>query len=197
MTNTRDVILQLKEVREAKQLSYSDIINLLPEQDKVSVTTLSRVFRDGSEDEFFSYEKTIRPLALALLDIETVEETDDPAIRAFKEIIKLKHDKILELEKQNTALEAELNKQKVKAHDKLEKEREQFKNSLDFLREQLNLKDGRMDKLLDRVGRLLTTIEQKDSRIESLTSELLSMRDLKDAYQHCPYRNGGEENGTN
>ena len=78
MTNTREIILKLKEVREEKGLSYGDILEIMEKQgDFVSKSTLSRLFAEGSEDGSFKYEETIRPIAKALLDIETIEDTDD------------------------------------------------------------------------------------------------------------------------
>ena len=74
MTNTRDIIIKLKEVREEKKLSYTDILTLLEANGQyLSKSTLSRVFAEGSEDLSFKYEETIRPIANALLDIETNE----------------------------------------------------------------------------------------------------------------------------
>ena len=188
MTNTRDLIAQIKAKREEKGLSYNDIINMMPEEDKVSVTTLSRVFRDGSEDEFFSYEKTLRPLANALLDIETIEETDDPTVRALKEIIKLKHDRISELEQQLEQIEAAHNKEMLEKIESFDKEREAWGRSIEFLKEQISLKDARMDMQNDRTNNLLDRIEKKDDQITKLTYDLIAMKDIKDKFDTCPYR---------
>jgi transcriptional regulator with XRE-family HTH domain len=49
MTNTRDLIIQLKEVREEKGLSYNDILSLMEKNgDYLSKSTISRVFSEGS-----------------------------------------------------------------------------------------------------------------------------------------------------
>lgn len=54
MTNTKDVILKLKEVRDEKQLSYGDILELMEKNgDYLSKSTISRVFQDGSEEQSF------------------------------------------------------------------------------------------------------------------------------------------------
>ena len=51
MTNSKDVILKLKEVREEKGLSYNDILDLMEKNgDFLSKSTLSRVFAEGSEE---------------------------------------------------------------------------------------------------------------------------------------------------
>ena len=145
MTNTKDIIIRLKEVRKEKELSYGDILELMEKNgDFVSKSTLSKLFADGSEEhpEKFRYENTLRPIANAILDMENIEETDDMDIQALKAILKYKIERIKELE---TTLDHE----KLKHHEKIEKEREQFQKSLTFCREQIALKDKRIDQLMD------------------------------------------------
>lgn len=91
MTNTSDIIIKLKEVRNEKRLSYTDILELMEKNgDFLSKSTLSRVFTDGSENFSFKYEETIRPIAKALLDIETIEADDNMDIQAMKSLLKYK-----------------------------------------------------------------------------------------------------------
>ena len=145
MTNTKDIIIRLKEVRKEKELSYGDILEMMEKNgDFVSKSTLSKLFADGSEEhpEKFRYENTLRPIANAILDMENIEETDDMDIQALKAILKYKIERIKELE---TTLDHE----KLKHHEKIEKEREQFQKSLTFCREQISLKDKRIDQLMD------------------------------------------------
>jgi predicted protein tyrosine phosphatase len=89
MTKTRDIIIKLKEVRKEKGLSYSDILDLMEKNgDYLAKSTLSKLFSEGSEDLSFKYEETIRPIAKALLGIETIEVDDDfraNIIQYFKE----------------------------------------------------------------------------------------------------------------
>lgn len=151
MTNTKDVILKLKAVRLEKQLSFGDILDLMEKNgDYLSKSTLSRVFSDGSEDQSFRYEETIRPIAKALLDIETIEEDDTTDIKAMKALLKLKIQRIEELE-------AAIDKEKNKYHEKLAKETAHFQGSLDFLKNQIELKDKRIDALLDTTTELMAT----------------------------------------
>lgn len=153
MTNTRDVIIKLKKVRDEKNLSLGDIMKLMEEKKSyVSKSTLSRVFADGSEDEnSFMYETTIRPIANALLDMETIEDTDNMDIQAMKTILQYKIKVIEDLERRVKELETALDKEKIKSHEKLDKEREQANRRIDFLKEQVSLKDKRMDMLLNAV----------------------------------------------
>ena len=165
MTNSKEVILKLKEVREEKGLSYGDILDLMEQNgDFLSKSTLSRVFADGSEDIKFRYEDTIRPIAKALLDIETIDEDDELDVKAMKSLLKLKMQRIEELERQ-------IEKDKIKNHEKLEKERDQFQKSIEFLKEQLAYKDKRMDEFME-------SVKEKDKQLAGLTNHILN----------CPYR---------
>lgn len=173
MTNTKDIIIQLKKVREEKQLSYGDILDLMEENgDYLSKSTLSRVFAEGSENVSFKYEETLRPIANALLDMETIEDTDNMDVRAMKSLLKYKIERIEDLEQQVEKLEAALDKEKVKYHEKLEKERMQSQRYIDLLTEQVNLKDKRMDQLLEAVF-------EKDKQHKEMLEKLLKC-------QHCP-----------
>ena len=152
MTNTKDIIIKLKEVREERGLSYTDILALMEKNgDYLAKSTISRVFAEGSEEQSFKYEETIRPIANALLDIETIEDDDDMDIRAMKSLLKYKIQRIEELEEQLKDLKAALDREKVKYHEKLDRERERHTKSIDFLKEQISLKDKRMDQLLEAV----------------------------------------------
>ena len=159
MTNTKDIIVKLKEVRKEKDLSFGDILNLMEENgDYLSKSTLSRVFADGSEENSFKYEETIRPIANALLDIETIEDTDDMDVQAMKSLLKYKIQVIEDLERKIESLKSEINAEKIKSLEKLEKERGNFQKSLDFCREQIDLKDKRIDQLLETNIRLLNQL---------------------------------------
>ena len=156
MVNTKDIILKLKEVREEKGLSYGDILDLMEKNgDFLSKSTLSRLFAEGSEDCSFKYEETIRPIAKALLDIETIEDTDDMDVQAMKSLLKYKIQLIEDLEKKIEDLTNDLTQEKLKYLMKLDKEREDFQKRVDFFREQISLKDNRIDQLLEANIKLL------------------------------------------
>lgn len=179
MTNSRDIIIKLKEVREEKGLSYNDILSLMEKNgDYLSKSTISRVFAEGSEDETsFRYEETIRPIANALLDIETIEEDDNVDVQAMKSLLKYKNQRIEDLEREIEKLELSLAEEKVKHHERLDKEREQHQKSVEFLKDQISLKDKRMDQLLEAVFK-------KDIQHKELLDVILS----------CPARTKGDCN---
>jgi transcriptional regulator with XRE-family HTH domain len=175
MTETRDIILKLKAVRDEKGYSYTDILSLMEKNgDFLSKSTLSRVFAEGSEDLSFKYEETIRPIAKALLDMETIEEDDDMDVRAMKSLLKYKIERIEELEAKIRELAATIDREKVKAHEKLDKERDMYNRRVDFLKEQISLKDKRMDQLMEAVFK-------KDAQHAEMLEKLL-------VCQACPMR---------
>ena len=158
MIDTRDVILSLKHVKREKRLSLDKILDMMQEKDPataVSKTTLSRVFAKGSEDQLFRYETTLRPIANALLDMEEIESGDDIDTQAMKSILKLKKDLIFELESKLQTIQTE---EQLKYHQKLEKETAKFQKSIDFLKSQIDLKDKRIDQLLDANVQLLNNL---------------------------------------
>ena len=162
MTNTRDVILKLKEVKQEKGLSLDKILIMVENNGEyISKSTLARVFKDGSEDNSFRYEETIRPIANALLDIENEEDDDDAETLAFKSILKLKMSVIDENSKKISELEDQIketaNKEKAKYHEKLSAELAKMQKSLDFAMRQIELKDKRIDLLMNANDRLSVT----------------------------------------
>lgn len=172
MADTRKIIQKLKEVRDEKGLSLNDIVALVEKNgDFTSRSTVQRVFSDGSESLTFRYEDSIRPIANALLDIDTIEDDDEIDTQAMKSLLQYKNQKIKELEQQLKQAESARDKEKLKYHEKLDKEREQYQRSIDFLKEQVSLKDKRMDLLLDSVS-------EKDKRINEILSHIIN----------CPYR---------
>ena len=145
MTNTKDIIIQLKEVRKEKDLSYNDILKLMKKNgDYLAKSTLSKLFAEGSEEhpEKFRYENTLRPIANAILDMENIEDTDDMDVRAIKSILRYKIKRIEELE-------SELDSIKLKHHEKLERISADFMRQIDYMNHQIELKDNRIDALMD------------------------------------------------
>lgn len=155
MIDTKEVILALKQVKKEKKLSLDRILIMMNENDPataVSKTTIARVFAKGSEDQIFRYENTLRPIANVLLDIETIENDDDIDTRAYKSILKLKKDLISELEQK---LQTVRDEEKTKYAKKLQEETAKFQKSLDFVKNQIELKDKRIDQLLEENSNLV------------------------------------------
>lgn len=104
---TREIIIQLKTIKEDKDLTNQDILDLVEASGGVtSMTTIRRVFAEGSENQSFSYRNTIQPISHALLAIneqEKVSELDENVLQAqldaLKQVVELKDTLISELQK--------------------------------------------------------------------------------------------------
>ena len=181
MTNTRDVILKLKEVKREKGLSLDKILVIMEKNGQfLSKSTLSRVFADGSEDKSFRYDETLRPIANALLDIENDEIDDDAETLAFKSILKLKMSVIDENSKKIAELTEEVktvaNKERQKYHEKLDAEIAKHQKSLDFAMQQIELKDKRIDLLM-----------QQNERLSVMNNRMLEQ------FMDCPLKKQNDE----
>lgn len=145
LNGTQEIIVKLKAVKDKDKLSIPAI------KDKVdatgaylSLTTLRRVFAEGSETEdSFSYENTLRPIAQALLIDDETDEADRARIELYEAVINHKDEVIESLRRQVETLRNE--------HDTRCKECE---GRMDFLMHQIDLKDARMerkDKIIDKL----------------------------------------------
>ena len=137
-----EIITKLKKVREENGLSYQKIVELVEQNGgNVSLSTVKRVFEDGSESYGFQYENTLKPIADAVLGIYTESEAATPdEADALKAIIDYKSDKITELTAQ------------------IERTEESYRRRLEFLKDQIALKDKRIDRRDDMIERLLDRI---------------------------------------
>lgn len=139
------IISGLKKVREEEGLSCQRIVELVEKNGgAVSLSTVKRVFEEGSEAYGWQYENTLKPIADAVLGVygpseaASADEAD-----TLKAVIDYKSEKVADL----TA--------------RLERCEESYRRRLEFMREQIALKDARIDrrdamieKLLDVVLRL-------------------------------------------
>ena len=145
LSGTQEVITKLKAVKKENELTLPRIMDMIEANGEyISMTTLRRVFAANSEQaDSFSYDKTIRPIARALLCQEDSASQDSSAaaeIEALKAVIWLKNEEIDRLRSQNEALKA------------------QMERRVEFLLDQIAKKDKRMDekdhlinKLMDKV----------------------------------------------
>ncbi|MBO5921745.1 MAG: hypothetical protein J6S92_03710 [Oscillospiraceae bacterium] len=137
-----EIISKLKKVREENGLSYQKIVELVEKNgEAVSLSTVKRVFEEGSESYGFQYENTLKPIADAVLGVYESSDTVTPdEADALKAIIDYKSDRIAELQAQ------------------IEQTEESYRSRLDFLKDQIALKDKRIDRRDDMIEKLLDTI---------------------------------------
>ena len=139
-----DIIRRLKAVREDNGLSCQKIVEMVEQRGQyVSLSTVRRVFEDGSETYGFQYANTLKPIADAVLgvyepskpDAITVDEVD-----ALKAIVAYNSEKIKAMSAQ------------------LEETREQYEERIAFLKQQISLKDERIDKRDMMIEKLLDAL---------------------------------------
>lgn len=157
-----NIIVKLKEVRNHHP-EYT--LQRISDHTGVSMSTVTRIFASGSENQSFRYD-SIRPIAQMLLGIDNLDEGEDDE-KALKAIIQFKDTRIKELE-------AALNEEKAKHERKLEKERAQSRTSIDFLKHQVDLKDARIDSLMGSVKELQAQFQDLHKQFTELTSKLLA-----------------------
>ena len=132
-----EIIRNLKRVRQENGLSISEIVRICEDSgNAVSETTIKKVFSDGSEALGFNYENTLKPIINALLDDheETAETDMMVSVAQFKEA------KIQELEAQLTRQE------------------DSYKRRIEFLMQQIEIKDARLDKRDEMISKLIDSI---------------------------------------
>ena len=138
----QDLIRQLKERKLKDEITYPRILERMEKNGKyVSLTTLRRVFADGSESvaQTFSYENTLLPIAEAILNVEDVPTPDSPYA---KEIDGLKA--VLHVQNEEIARLHEL--------------KEHLEGRITFLLEQIEKKDRRMDEKDEIIRRLMDKV---------------------------------------
>ena len=116
-----NIIIRLKKV---KNESPDMTLQKISDETGVSMSTVTRIFADGSENQSFRYE-SLKPIAQLLLHSDGLDEEMD-----------------------SDEIQMQINEVKDKYERKLEKEREQHRRNIEFLKNQIELKDDRITKLL-------------------------------------------------
>ena len=140
LTKKQELIKQLKEAKIEKEVTYPRLMERMEEHGKyVSLTTLRRVFADGSElnANSFNLETTLLPIAEVLLNEEDVPTpVDSPCaaeINGLKAVIHVQNEEIVKLTELKEHLEARVT----------------------FLLEQIEKKDRRMDEKDELIRKLM------------------------------------------
>ena len=138
-TPAQELIRQLKEAKARREYTYPRIMEHMEKNGRfVSLTTLRRVFADGSEmsADSFSYENTLMPIAEVLLDAEDVPTEDGPwakEIDSLKAVIHVQNEELARLHELKEHLESRIT----------------------FLLEQIEKKDRRMDEKDEIIRQLM------------------------------------------
>lgn len=140
LTKAQELIRQMKTIKESNEITYPRIIERMEKNGRVvSLTTLRRVFAEGSEANAanFSYENTLMPIAEVLLNVEDVPTPEDAPnaqqIEALKAVVHCQNEEIARLHE-------------LKEH---------LEDRISFLLEQIEKKDRRMDEKDDIIRKLM------------------------------------------
>lgn len=139
-TSAGELIKRLKEIKKSNEITYPRIIERIEKNGKfVSLTTLRRVFADGSENNAnsFNYENTLLPIAEVLLEAEDVPTPASSPwakeIDALKAVIHVQNEEIARLHE-------------IKEH---------LESRITFLLDQIEKKDRRMDEKDEIIRKLM------------------------------------------
>lgn len=139
LTKTQELIKRLKDAKAEKELTFPRIIERMERNGKfVSLSTLRRVFADGSEiTANFSYENTLLPIAEAVLAMDENDDPDDsPEVLGLKAVIHVQNEELAKM-------------QEIKEH---------LEGRINFLLEQIEKKDRRMDEKDEIIRRLMDKV---------------------------------------
>ena len=151
--SARELIIRIKNAKEAQHLSIKNVKELLAEKDVFpGDTTLRRLFAPGSEDnDSFNFEGTLRPIAAVLVDNIPASS---PAVQAqldlYRQLCLYKHRTIDSLHKQIDYIKSE-QAQRCKICNE----------NTELLKRQLDVKDRRMDEQAQRIDKLLDRLLDK------------------------------------
>lgn len=166
----RQIILRLKEIKQRRNLTNSQIETLTIEKgNAVSLTTIKRVFAEGSEDEAgrFNYNLTLRPLITAMDElpeepviISSANTEQEKQIATLQNILQIKN---IDLENMGREIEA-LKQQLAKAEADRQRQ-------VDFLKDQIDFKEKQMETKDKQLEERAAYMRMKDAEIEDLKDD--------------------------
>ena len=152
-TQISTLIIRLKKARNANP---EMTLQKISDSTGVSMSTVTRIFADGSENQSFRYE-SLKPIAMLLLGSDGLSDDMDA-----------------------DEIQLRLSQQKEKYEKKLDKEREQHQRSLDFLKHQIDLKDDRITLLLNALADRSAQYKELHYQYEMLMKQLMRNKESID-----------------
>ena len=163
--NIREIIKQLKRIKDERKLTVDEIIDLLDRNNRhLARNTIVKIFSDNSE-EYGYQEESIRSIADVMLNVYNESETDDTEVKGLKSTIKLQNIIISQL------------KEHLAASDKvLQEERLSAMRRVDFLRDRIEKQDQRIEQK-DRLITIMLMIylEKLDKVQDSEYGDMIKM----------------------
>ena len=147
----RQMILAIKKTRIEKHLTYTNIVEGCAENgEPVSMTSVRRVCADGSENQKFRYEGTLRPIARFVLGLDdapmpeqAVEEDGPAANELLRLVLNVKESTIADMKQGIQQREDELTRVRAD-HEARAAERNR---TIDFLKNSVAEKDDEIRQL--------------------------------------------------
>jgi len=135
-TEAQKKIKEMKQIKEEYKITYDDIMVEMERLDSsrvVSLSTLRRIFRDGSEQKAssFNYEEIIIPAYNAVKNLDKKPSPSSPfelELQGYKNVIRVQNEEL----------------------DRLIELKEHLDNRVNFLIDQIKLKDELIKKLMDQ-----------------------------------------------
>ena len=129
-----DIIIQLKAIKESKNLTIQNILDTLDRENQhLAKSTVSRIFSDDGENLTYQYE-TIRTLADVMFRVYSSDEEDDAEIKGLKKTVQLQNILIDQLKGQIDQLNAQMESEEASALRRI-----------DFLRDRIEKQDLRIE----------------------------------------------------
>ena len=159
LIDTQEIILKLKAVKESEHITIKEIMAMLDDKgENLSETTIRRIFAENSENEdSFSYDRTIRPIAEVLLSEDEAKETKNSSHAKNELLMTMIHEKNGVIERLNEKVEL-LNDQIEKMRVQLDTVKAEYDRRVTFLRDQIEKKDRRMDEKDQMINLLLEKV---------------------------------------
>lgn len=142
LLSTPELIKKLKEIKEKQHLSPQRIAEMVDAAGySVSLSSIRKVFSDGSENENFRFHDTLQPISRVLLGIYG-DEHGDLEVDGLRAAIHVKDEAIDRLERELAEVQADARRR------------------IDYLKKQNELKDQNIDRLMSRVDVLVEQIQK-------------------------------------
>ena len=140
-TKAQSMIKEVKAIKEEKKITYIDIMEKMEENDPssvVSLSTLRRIFRDGSElkASSFNYEEILMPVykAVTMLGDKPKSTSEfDKEMDGYKAVIRVQNEEL----------------------DRLIELKEHLDDRVNFLIEQIKIKDKTIAEQSDLIKKLM------------------------------------------
>ena len=140
-TEAKSKIKEMKQIKEEYKITYDDIMVEMEKIDSskvVSLSTLRRIFREGSEAKAssFNYEEIILPAYNAVKNLDKKPSPSSPfelELQGYKNVIRVQNEEL----------------------DRLLELKEHLDDRVNFLIEQIKLKDRRLDEKDEIIKKLM------------------------------------------